>query len=694
MRDPWRIPTHCCYCAFQCGMKVSVNPESGRVIGVEGNADFPVNRGQMCIKGQTSHALLYHPERLRYPLLRCGDRLQRVTWEEALDCTAERLAGIQAEHGLASVGVYGGGALTNEKAYLLGKFARVALRTPNIDYNGRFCMSSAAAAAIKTFGIDRGLTAPLADIPRAKCLVLAGTNLVETLPPLVSYLKEAKRNGCSLVVIDPRESATARRADLWLPVRPGTDLALALALLCVLEEERLLDHTFLQQRTVGSAAALEAARECPPARAAEICGVPEQSIRRAARMFGRAATGMLLTARGAEQHTKGVETACAYLNLLLATGKIGRPGCGGGPLTGQGNGQGGREHGQKADQLPGYRKIDNPEHRAYIASVWGVAPETLPGPGKSAYELLDAVADKQIRALLVIGSNPAVSAPNTRHVNRGLEGLEFLAVSDFFLSETAARADVVFPAAQWAEEDGTVTNLEGRVLLRRRAADPPGEARSDATLLQELAKRLGYETYFSYRHIREIFEELRIASRGGAADYSGITWGRIEQEDGVFWPCPDVRHPGTPRMFTEHFATPGGKATLQAVRWRQSAEEPDAEFPLRLTTGRVLQHYLTGNQTRRVPALAQNKPEPYVEIHPDLARLHGLRNGDRARLTTRRGSMRLAVKVTATARPDTVFVPFHWGNENCVNDLTNPALDPVSRMPEFKTCAVRIQKEG
>lgn len=688
--DNWKIPTHCCYCAFQCGMKAHVNPETGRVVAVEGNRDFPVNRGQMCIKGQTSADLLYHPDRLRYPLMRCGDRFQRVTWEEALGVTAERMMALQVAHGRETVGVYGGGALTNEKAYLLGKFARVALRTPHIDYNGRFCMSSAAAASLKTFGIDRGLTMPLADIPRARCILLCGTNLVETLPPLLSYLKEAKKNGCQFIVIDPRASATSKWADLHLAIRPGSDLALANALLCVLAENNLLDTAFLATRTNGFEAALEAARECPPARAAEICGVPEKQIRRAALLFGKAATGMVLTARGAEQHSKGTDTTCSYLNLLLATGKIGRSGCGGGPLTGQGNGQGGREHGQKADQLPGYRKIDNPTHRKEIAEIWVVPEAEIPGAGKSAYELLEAVAAKEIRGLLVIGSNPAVSAPNTRHVNAGLEGLEFMAVADFFLSETAKRADIVFPAAQWAEEDGTVTNLEGRVILRRRAADPPGEARSDTYLLIELAKRLGRGKYFPYRHNREIWEELRIATKGGPADYSGITWGRIEQEDGVFWPCPDPRHPGTPRMFLERFATPDGRANMQAVRYRPSAEEPDADYPLRLTTGRVLQHYLSGNQTRRVGPLVKVKPRPYAEIHPDTARRYGLKEGFGVRLTTRRGSRVFITKLTTTIRPDTIFVPFHWGDTQCVNDLTNPALDPTSRMPEFKTCAVRI----
>jgi assimilatory nitrate reductase catalytic subunit len=689
---PDRVRTHCCYCAFQCGMEVIVDREMRRVVGVQGNPEFPVNRGQMCIKGHTSAETLYHSDRLLYPLIRRRGRLMRAGWDEALALTAHSLREIQAAHGLASVGVYGGGALTNEKAYLLGKFARVALRTPHIDYNGRFCMSSAAHAQRLAFGLDRGLPMPLRDIPKAACLLLVGSNAAETLPPLMGYFREARLNGCTMVVVDPRYTATARQADMHLAIRPGTDLALANALLTVIADEGLLDTAFLAARTKGFPEALAAARALSVEEAATICGLDAEAIRGVARIFAQAPTGMVLTSRGSEQHTKGTDTVLAWINLVLATGKIGREGCGFGALTGQGNGQGGREHGQKCDQLPGYLSIANPAHRAHIAAVWGIEEPDLPGPGLPAYELLEAVSDARIRGLLVVGSNPAVSAPDLQPVNRGLDRLEFLAVADFFVSETAQRADVVFPAAQWAEEEGTVTNLEGRVLLRRQATPPAGEARSDVDLLISLAHRLGAGRFFPYHHPREVFEELRRATAGCPADYSGITWRRIEQEDGIFWPCPHVTHPGTPRLFEERFATAGGLAVLHPVRYRPAAEEPDAEYPLRLTTGRVLQHYLSGNQTRRVAALRQARPEPYAELHPTLAAAHGICPGDRVRLRTRRGCAEFAIRLSQGIRADTIFVPFHWGGRQAVNLLTNPARDPASHMPEFKVCAVALER--
>jgi assimilatory nitrate reductase catalytic subunit len=373
-------------------------------------------------------------------------------------------------------------------------------------------------------------------------------------------------------------------------------------------------------------------------------------------------------------------------------GKAGKPSCGYGCLTGQGNGQGGREHGQKADQLPGYRKLDNPDHRAHIARVWEVAEQDLPKPGRSAYEMLDSIGSEGgIRALLVFGSNLALSVPRSGHIEKRLDALEFLMVSDFFLSETAERADVVLPAAQWAEEEGTMTNLEGRVLRRQRAASPPRGVRTDVEILSELGARLGYERFFPSEP-QVIFEELRRASAGGAADYAGITYERIEREDGVFWPCPSVDHPGTPRLFMDRFATDNGLARFHPVEYRVPAEEPDHEYPLYLTTGRQMAHYQSGTQTRRVAELKKASPRAFVQIHPSMARTYGIRQGEQVRLTTRRGTALLAAELTPAIRMDTLFVPFHFAGTGRANLLTNPALDPVSRMPEFKLCAVRLEK--
>ncbi|MGY3682959.1 putative molibdopterin-dependent oxidoreductase YjgC [Streptomyces sp. TE33382] len=416
--------------------------------------------------------------------------------------------------------------------------------------------------------------------------------------------------------------------------------------------------------------------------------MPVPGLRAAVELFCGAASGMVLTARGPEQQAKGTDTVGAWINVCLATGRAGPPLSGYGCLTGQGNGQGGREHGQKADQLPGYRKLTDPAARAHVAGVWGVAPESLPGPGRSAYELLDALG-RDVRALLVMGSNPVVSAPRAGHVEQRLRSLDFLAVADVVLSETAALADVVLPVTQWAEESGTTTSLEGRVLLRRRAVTAPDGVRSDLAVLRGLAARLGHGTGFPAEP-EEVFDELRRASAGGPADYAGISYARIAAEDGVFWPCPDASHAGTPRLFLERFATEDGRASFGPVAHRPAAEETDADYPVVLTTGRVVSQYQSGAQTRRVAELNAAAPGPYVELHPRLADRIGVAEGDPVEVASRRGRAVAPARITASIRPDTVFMPFHWAGEGRANTLTNPALDPVSRMPEFKVCAVRV----
>jgi len=645
-----------------------------------GGRDFPTNRGGLCQKGWTSAALLDHPDRLTTPLVRDGGGLRPATWDEALDRVAAGIAGVQERYGRDAMAVFGGGGLTNEKAYALGRFARVALRTRSIDYNGRFCMSSAAAAGNRAFGIDRGLPFPVSDIAGAGAVLLVGANPAETMPPFVRHLA-----GDRLIVVDPRRSATARLAALHLQPTPGTDLALANGLLHIAIMEGYVDAAYVAARTTGFDAVRATVAQWWPARVERLTGVPAADLHEAVRRLATAERAVVLTARGAEQHAKGTDTVTAFVNLALALGLPGRPGSGYGCLTGQGNGQGGREHGQKADQLPGYRRLDDPAARAHVAAVWGVDPADLPGPGPSAYELLSSLGTAGgARGLLVFGSNPVVSAPRAAHVERRLRDLDLLVVADFVRSETAALADVVLPTAQWAEEDGTMTNLEGRVIRRRRLAAPPPGVRTDLEVIAELSGRLGRPVSADPR---AVFDELRRASAGGAADYAGITYERIDAEGGVFWPCPDEAHPGTPRMFLDRFATPDGRARFVAVDHRPAAEEPCASYPLYLTTGRVLTQYQSGAQTRRIAALPG---EPYVELHPDLAARLGVTDGAPLTVTTRRGAATAPARLSDAIRPDTVFMPFHYAGGARANSLTNPALDPVSRMPEFKVCAARV----
>ena len=680
--------THCPYCAFQCGMRIS---PAGGEITIAGDADFPVNKGALCIKGWTAAATLSHPERLTAPLARdASGALIRVSWDAALERVAQGFKDAQAAYGKDAAGIFGGGSLTNEKSYLLGKFARVALQTSSIDYNGRFCMSSAAAASIGALGIDRGLPFPLEDIAGAEVVLMMGSNSAETMPPLMQYFEEQRANGGMLIVADPRLTATAGRADFHLRLAPGTDAALANGLLHILVRDGLIDQDYINERTEGFEHIKGTITTYWPERVERITGVPERELEKAAQMLGAAGSAMILTGRGTEQQAQGVNNVRSFINVALALGLIGTPNSGYGCLTGQGNGQGGREHGQKADQLPGYRRIDDPVARAHVAAVWGV--ESIPGPGKSAYEMLDALGQEGgVRALLVMGSNVVVSAPNVIHVEERLRSLDFLVVSDFFRSETAELADVVLPAAQWAEEEGTMTNLEGRVIRRRRVTTPPEGVKDDVALICELAERLGRGEHFRYAGSEEIFGELGRASSGGPADYAGITYDKIDANDGVFWPCPDGEHPGTPRMFVDGFPTANGRARFLPVRHASPAEEPDEDFPLYLTTGRNLSQYQSGTQTRRIEELMSMTPAPLAEIHPATASRYLLEDGGDVTLATRRGAAEFKVKVTRSIREGTVFVPFHWGGMQAANRLTNPALDPTSRMPEFKVCAVRIE---
>ncbi|WP_372349926.1 molybdopterin oxidoreductase family protein [Streptomyces sp. KL116D] len=695
--QPAPTPTHCPYCALQCGMQLTPDA-SGEGVAVTGRADFPVNRGALCGKGQSAAAVLSRGVRLTGPLVRdpATGRLAPATWEAALDAIAGGLARTRAVHGADACGVFGGGGLTNEKAYALGKFARIVLGTSQIDYNGRFCMSSAAAAGQRAFGLDRGLPFPLEDLPRTGCVILVGSNLAETMPPALRYLTELKANGGKLIVVDPRRTRTAEQADLHLAPRPGTDLALALGMLHLLVAEGRTDEAYIRERTRGWAEARAGVMAHWPEYVERVTGVPVPQLRAAVGLFADAETAMVLTARGPEQQSKGTDTVGAWINLALATGRPGTPLSGYGCLTGQGNGQGGREHGQKADQLPGYRKLTDPAARAHVAEVWGVDPASLPGPGRSAYELLDALGG-EIRSLLLMGSNPVVSAPRAAHVEERLRSLDFLAVADVVLSETAELADVVLPVTQWAEETGTVTSLEGRVLLRRRAITAPPGVRSDLDVLHELTARLspGLEKGFPVEP-EEVFDELRRASAGGPADYAGISYERLAADggEGVFWPCPATDDPGTPRLFLDRFATEDGRARFVPVAHRAAAEEPDAEYPVYLTTGRVVAQYQSGAQTRRVDELNKAAPGPFVELHPRLAARLGVVEGDEVAVVSRRGRAVAPARVVGTIRVDTVFMPFHWGGAGRVNAVTNPALDPVSRMPEFKVCAVRVERVG
>ncbi|WP_374108667.1 molybdopterin oxidoreductase family protein [Microbacterium proteolyticum] len=678
--------THCPYCALQCAMTVT-HEGSTTVAG----RDFPTNRGGLCAKGWTSAELLASPQRLRMPLTRQSEgTLAETTWDEALDAVAAAFRDTKAAHGPDANAVFGGGGLTNEKAYQLGKFARVALGTSRIDYNGRFCMSSAAAASNRAFGMDRGLPFPVTDLDEAETILLLGSNVAATMPPFLAHLAGARAAG-GLIVVDPRRSATARLtedgAGTHLQAAPGTDLPLLLGLTHIALAEGLADRAYIEERTNGFDALRRSVAQWWPERTSATTGVPVADLKASARRLA-AGRAYILTGRGVEQHVDGTATATAAINLALVLGLVGREGSGYGTLTGQGNGQGGREHGQKADQLPGYRSIRDPEARRHVAGVWGVDPDTLPDAGIPATALLGELGGP-VKTLLVAGSNVVVSAPDVEAVRANLTALDTLIVCDFFLSETAELADIVLPVLQWAEEEGTMTSLEGRVIRRRRALAGPDGARSELWIMAEIARRLGAASTWSTAPA-EVFDELARASEGGIADYSGLSHALLDTDIEAYWP---YRSESTPRPFTRRFAHADGRARLVPVDATPPAPT-DRGGDLTLVTGRYLQQYQSGTQTRRVAELNGARPEARLEIHPATASRLGIREGALVAVSNERGTVRARASVTTDIRHDTVFLPFHYGGDECANRLTEALVDPTSAMPEFKRTRVRVAPDA
>lgn len=704
------VKTHCCFCGQQCGIQLKV--KDNVVTGFEPWYEFPFNRGMLCPKGVKRYLQGAHPDRLLTAFKRdktVPEGFSPMGYEESIARVASEISRIQSTHGNAAVGVLSGASLTVEKAYLMGKFARVCLKTPYIDYNGRLCMVSAGAGNKKAFGIDRAAN-PWSDIPKAELIWISGANIAECAPITTDYVWQARDNGARIIVVDPRITPLARTCDLFLPVKPGRDIALFNGVLHLMIENGWIDQPFIEQFTVGFDKVAEHVASWNPAKTADVTGIPERLIQQAAEWWGTAKSSFLMHARGIEHHSHGVQNVLGAINIVLASGRIGREGCGYGTITGQANGQGGREHGQKCDQLPGWRDIANPEHRAHIAKIWDIAEPDLPGPGVDCYEMFRKIDAGEIKGLISLCFNPMVSLPDNNFIARALEKLEFYVAIDFFMNETARYADIVLPGSLQEEDEGVVTQIEGKVIKINKAVDCPGDATQDWRIIQDIAAALERPKGFTFTEPREIFDELRTASKGGVADYSGITYEKIEQQYGVCWPCysesPDgtpIDHPGTPRLFEPGswnvvakgagpFYFPDGKARLNVAPYTPPAEETDAEYPLMLTTGRVVSQFLSGTQTRRIGPLVDQYPEPRIEMHPRLAETLGIKDNDWVTAESRRGDCTLRAMVVTTIRPDTIFIPYHWPGRKSANQLTISAQDPISKIPEYKVCAARIRK--
>lgn len=697
------VKTHCCFCGQQCGMQLKVH--ENKIIGIEPWEEFPFNKGMLCPKGVKRYLQNSHPDRLLHAYAKdtsVPEGFRQMGYEEAIGRVASEIQKIQSQHGHDAFAVLTGASLTTEKTYLMGKFARLSLKTSNIDYNGRLCMVSAGAACKKAFGIDRSAN-PWEDIPKAQVIWLAGSNVAECSPITTEYIWAAREKGAKIIVVDPRITPIARTCDLYLPVRPGRDIVLFNGVLNIMIQNHWIDEDFIKNHTVGFESVKEHVAQWTLEKTAKETGIEPKSIMKAAELWGEAKTSFMLHARGIEHHSHGVENCLGSINLVLASGRIGREGCGYAMITGQANGQGGREHGQKCDQLPGNRDIENQEHREYIAKVWGVDEKDIPRKGVDAYEIIRKIDRGEVKGLLSICFNPLVSLPDSNYVRAMLEKLDFYVAIDFFMSETSRYADIILPGSLQEEDEGTVTQVEGRVIKINKVVDCPGEARQDWIIIQDIARALGRDHGLQFSGPREIFEELRVASKGGLSDYYGITWEKIEKQMGVFWPCPSLDHPGTPRLFEPGsfnsvaqgkgpFYFPDGKARFNVAQYSPPKEVTDKDYPIILTTGRVVSQFLSGNQTRRIGPLNDQCPDPFVEIHPKLAEHFGIKNNDMVLVESRRGKALFKALVVKTIRPDTVFVPYHWGGKKSINMLTISAQDPISKIPEYKVCAVKISK--
>ncbi len=692
----------CPYCGVGCGVLAGV--KDGRVQKIKGDPNHPANLGLLCAKGVTLPQMLHTDDRLLNPMLRAkrSDPFSTASWDNALDRIASTWKKIISESGPNSVAFYISGQLMTEDYFTVNKLAKAFLKTNNVDSNSRLCMASAVSGYVSSLGAD----APpgcFADIELSSCFFLIGSNTYACHPVAYERIRRRKAKAgdrVKVIVADPRRTKTADIADVFLPLKPGTDVALMNGMLHVLIKEGMTDPEFIRDHTDGWDWLKTMTEKYTPEKTAEICGLDAKDIVSAARMFGNSPAAMSLWAMGLNQSVHGTAKNNAVINLHLATGNIGRPGAGPFSLTGQPNAMGGRETGGLAHLLPGHRFVAKEQDRKEAELLWGVPKGTIDAkPGLSAVELFQAIEEKKVRSVWVMATNPMVSMPNLQRTKRAFESAELVIVSDpYHPTETTMNADIILPAAQWSERDGTLTNSERAISYLEQATVAPGQSLPDWQIIAKFADAMGFGKDFPYRDASEIFSEYTRFTKGRDLDMSGINHKRLHEGGPLHWPCASEGHRATLRRYTNgKFAYASGRARFIAHEHEEPAEPTDKDFPLILTTGRVRDQWHTMTRTGKIPSLLKRDPEPFIELHPDDAKTHKVKDGEMIKVESRRGAAQAKAKITETIRAGTCFMPFHWGglwaNGNAtVNTSTQEAYDPTSKQPELKHCAIKIAR--
>ena len=676
------IASLCPYCAVGCGLFIRV--DKGRATGIEYMTDHPTSAGALCPKGNSVLELLDNQERLKHPMKRSGSDFVPISWDEALDLVAQGLSRNLDRYGPESLGFLASSRTNNEENYLMQKMARL-LGSPNVDNCARLCHSPTVMGLGATFGAG-AMTNNLLDLENSKCIFAIGTNFTEAHPVVSRWVQRAKDNGAVLIVADPRITSTTWMADIHLRLKPGSDIDLLRAMMKVIVDEKLEDADFIGSRTTGYEKLKEGLSDFSMKEAAEKTGLSIEQITKAARTYAKSSCSALLYSMGITQHVSGTDNVMTCATLALLCGQIARPGAGVWPMRGQNNVQGNCDVGGMPEFYPGYKRSVDPKTVEFFKAAWN-ATELPLGPGLTSTEMNDAAIEGRLKALYITGEDPIVCDANVRKTRRALESLDFLVVQEIFMTPTAKMADVVLPAAAWAEKSGSYTSMERRVQWIDRAIEPPGEAKEGIWIICEIARRLGLGEQMAYDNASQVLEEIRRL----VPQYGGMSKERISRVGGVLWPCPDELHPGTDILHTQRFSTADGRARIFDLKNTLPGEVTSSEYPFLLSTGRIVLQYNGGSMTMRSQSLKEREPELYVQINPLDATKLLIAEGDRVAVITRRGEAEAHARITDGVMPGMAFMPFHYHGTNL---LTSDALDPVSRIPEYKMAACRIESRA